>query len=290
MNRSGMSWGAGVLALAVAVSGCGSGDEGERQQQQQQPQSLTLPFEARVGPETFSCERTFALGTPGTTYTPEDFRLYVSNVRLVSESGAEVPVQLSDDGAWQRDGAALLDFENRANACSNGTAETNTRLVGSVPAGRYHTLRFTVGLPPAQNHQDATAAPPPFNSSAMFWGWQAGYKFIKIDGSTPGLPAGHNFHLGSIGCTGSAPTRAPSACAAPNRVEVELTDFDPATSKVVMDLAALFAGSDLDQNAPQTAPGCMSGATDADCGPLFARLGLAFGDQPAGAQRFFRKE
>ena len=32
----------------------------------------------------------------------------------------------------------------------------------------------------------------------------------------------------------------------------------------------------------------MSGPSDADCGPVFAALGLPFNDAPAGPQRFLR--
>ena len=39
----------------------------------------------------------------------------------------------------------------------------------------------------------------------------------------------------------------------------------------------------------KTSGGCMSDPDDPDCAPIFANLGLPFGDKSAGKQTFFRK-
>lgn len=253
---------------------------------------LTIVFKPMVGTQEFACGQQYTgLGTSTTTYEPKDLRLYVHNVRLLSE-GKEVPLTLTDDGAWQQDGVALLDFENKTGLCSNGTEATNDRLVGTASGGDYTGLRFTVGVPFEKNHQDVSTAAAPLNVSTLFWSWEGGYKFLRLDGRTTGLPNGHNLHLGSTECQTSGPNQVTS-CQNANRFEVEISGFDPTQEqRVVLDVAALFSGSDLDVNQAQTAPGCMSGQDDPDCAPLFQRLGLGFaGTQanPAG-QLFFRKE
>jgi uncharacterized repeat protein (TIGR04052 family) len=278
------------LALAALLAtACGD----EPTAPQDEPVKLSIAFKPMVGSQDFACGQLYTgVGTSATTYEPKDFRLYVHNVRLLSH-GTEVPVTLTDDGAWQRDGLALLDFENKTGLCSNGTEATNHLLVGTAPKGHHYTgLRFTVGVPFEKNHQDASTAAAPLNVSTLFWGWEGGYKFLRLDGRTRGLPNGHNLHLGSTGCQTSGPNQV-TACQNANRFEVELADFDPTGSRhVVLDVTALFASSNLDMNQAQSAPGCMSTSDDADCAPLFQRLGLAFGGtqaNPAG-QLFFRKE
>ena len=275
-----------TLALTgLLASACGGGTSAATSM------NVTIPFHARVGSQPFACGQTYTgLGTTGTTYEPRDFRLYVHDVRLVSTEGTEVPVALTNDGAWQSDGLALLDFENKAGLCSNGTEETNDHLVGTVPVGHYAGLRFKVGVPFEMNHQDASVAHSPLNVSTLFWGWEGGYKFIRLDGRTTGQ-SGHNFHLGSTECQTSGPTQVTS-CLHPNVVDVEIAGFDPAQSAVVVDVAALFADSNLDVNQEDSAPGCMSEQDDADCIPIFHRLGLGIGDTAADptAQAFFRKE
>ncbi|WP_224361456.1 MbnP family copper-binding protein [Hyalangium versicolor] len=280
-----------LLAALAAVATAACGDD-EPNDPTDTPQAVTLTFKPMVGSQPFACGQTYTgLGTTGTTYEPKDFRLYIHNVRLLS-NGTEVPVTLTQDGAWQQDGLALLDFEDKTGQCSNGTTATNNKIVGTVPSGHYTGLRFTVGVPFEKNHQDASTARAPLNVSTLFWGWAGGYKFIRLDGKTNGLPTGHNLHLGSTECQTSGPNQVTS-CEHPNRFEVEIATFDPSASQaVVLDVATLFAGSNLDTNQESTAPGCMAELNDQDCAPLFQRMGLGFGStqaNPAG-QVFFRKE
>lgn len=249
-----------------------------------------LRFKAKVGTADFACGTTYTLGTTGSAYKPRDFRLYVSELTLITETSTKVPFVLTNDGAFQADGLALIDFENATGECGNGTAETHTTLTGTAPGDRYDAVEFTVGVPFERNHQDATTAAAPLNSTAMFWSWQGGYKFLRADGLTTGLPMGHNVHLGSTGCMPGAAPNSVTSCATPNRVRVSLSGFAEKTSAIVIDLEALLAGSDLDTDMPMSAPGCMSGATDVDCAPIFERLGLPFGTAAAKPQRVFKLE
>jgi len=271
---------------------------------------VEIPFLAEVGGTPFSCSATYeGIGTTKSAVQFGDFRLYVSNLRLIGADGAEVPIALDQDGTWQLDGSALIDFEDATGTCANGTAETNMVVRGTVPDGSYSGLAFDIGLPFAQNHGDPTLAGSPLNLTAMFWTWQAGYKFIKIDLSTAGqpLPAmeggdhsgeamdmsgpqGWALHLGSTGCASDGKTIAPAAeCANPNRVAVKLDGFMPGMAgmdTVVIDPAPVLAGANVDANAPESAPGCMSFPKDADCPPVMSALGLPYeGVAPAGGQQ-----
>ena len=97
-----------------------------------------------VGREKFGCGKTYdGIGTNGSRIAPRDFRLYVHDMRLIDESGKSVPVELEQDGKWQLDDVALLDFEDATAGCVNGTPDLNDRVIGRVPAGRYSGLLFT---------------------------------------------------------------------------------------------------------------------------------------------------
>lgn len=254
-------------------------------------ETLTIPFRAVVGTEPFQCGRVYTgLGSQMSRWNPLDFRFYVHDLRLVTPGG-EVPLTVVDEEIWQRDGAALLDFEDRTGQCSNGTAPTNTSVRVRLPAGASATgatgLRFTLGLPFAINHRNASTSPSPFNLTSMWWNWQGGYKFLRVDGrieDAMGAPvvASWNIHLGSTGCDGNAMGNV-TTCTQPNRVAVSLEGFNPARSVVLADLAALVQGADLSRSQ-MPAAGCMSGADDPDCPPIFTALGL----RGAGAQQLFR--
>lgn len=261
-----------LLSLTpLTISSCGSNDE-----------AVELRFSALVGSEPFRCGTTYADLGAGTELTPVDLRFYVHDVRLLREDGSEVRVELDDDGKWQNGEVVLLDFED---GCGDmGNADLNDRVLGVAPAGPYTGIRFKVGVPEHLNHADASLAGAPLNLTSLFWNWNAGYKFLRVDGRSGSFEQ-WRLHLGSTGCTGDMAGDA--RCTTSNIVDVSLEGFDPTAQPVVADLARLVEGSTL-ANTGESPPGCMSGPMDPDCAPLFENLGLPFGEMPAGTQRFFR--
>jgi uncharacterized repeat protein (TIGR04052 family) len=252
-------------------------------------QAFSIRFAAQAGATPVSC------GTPitnvglagGQTTDLVDFRFYVHNVELLTASGAAVPLAIDNESPWQNNGVALLDFENATGRCT-GTTDTRDVVRGMAPAGTYTGIRFVLGVPFAQNHADASTAAAPLNVTALFWNWQGGYKFARIDTST--VVTGEtrqafNIHLGSTSCDGT-PAGGVTMCTEPNRPTVELSGFNPATSVIIADFAQLVEGLDLRLNTAMTAPGCMSGTTDPECFEVLPSFGAPIGARPA-AQDFF---
>lgn len=249
---------------------------------------VSIPFAAEIGGKAFSCSETYAgLGATSAEATVTDFRMFVSNAALIKADGSLQPITLDQDGQWQLDGLAMLDFEDATGGCTNGTAGTNATLRGTVPDGNYTGLSFTVGVPFDQNHVDPTLAASPLNTTAMFWNWQGGYKFVRIDMvPTDKAPdaKGWFLHLGSTMCEAASKTSAPTACANSNRIDLRFDGFEMASNTVVIDPAPVVVEADLKVNAPETSPGCMSFLKDADCMTVMGKLGLAYMDVPAGTQ------
>jgi uncharacterized repeat protein (TIGR04052 family) len=284
----------------------------------QDSQPVTIHFRAMVGDEPFACGKRYpGIGTTGATITPADFRFYVSDVALVNDAGQAVPVTLDQDNRWQYKSVALLDFEDKSGPCANGTPQTRDIVVGTVPTGSYRGLRFSLGVPADLNHEDSTIAPSPLNVTTMFWTWQYGYKFFRVDlepdrsampapgAGMPGMPApgpdaagmhgmdmsnGWAIHLGSTACRPLDQPAGPSDCEAPNRPTVDLPGLDPTSGVVVADLKALLAQTNVEVNQPESAFGCMSAPDDGDCAGIMAGFGLPFGDQPSPGQTLFRAQ
>ena len=272
------------------------------------PKPVTVRFQAQVGDETFACGREYSgVGVTKSRISSRDFRFYVSSLRLIDATGKETPVELDQDGKWQLDDLALLDFENATGPCSNGTPEVNQQITGTAPEGKYTGLRFTLGVPFNKNHIDPMAQPSPLNLTALMWVWNAGHKFARLDFSSPAIPRGFSVHLGSTGCTpNETKNTIPTSCKFPNRVEVSFPLFDVSKDAVVADLAALLQDTNVDTTQNKPGPsmkpameadmtagmtmgaGCMSGQATSDCAGLFRNLGLAHGEIPAGEQKFFR--
>ena len=281
---------------------------------------VELRFVGEFAGAPFDCAATYdGVGTGGASVAVTDYRLFVSNVALVRADDTEVPVALEQDDLWQSGGVALLDFEDGAGRCDNGTPETNAVVRGAAPEGDYAGVAFDLGVPFELNHGDPTLQGSPLNLTAMFWNWRGGYRFLKLDtvpamGTSPGNDGVHGgatgkgaahggdghggpvgawmLHVGSAGCASASRTSPPVSaedCARPNRPRVTLDGFDAATDAVAVDAAAALAGSDLTTNAPDTAPGCMSGPDDPDCASVMPLMGIEWqgAEGAAPGQRLF---
>jgi len=244
------------------------------------PVPYTLTFVPRAGSATTVCSQN---GSPAlytiagsAAATLQDLRMYVHNVRLVKTDGSEVPLSLTNDGTWQYQNVALLDFEDATGNC-NGTSETNTTLRGTAPRGTYASVRFTIGVPESLNHSDVSAAdtPAPLNVSGMNWSWAVGRKFLRfeiLNGANTAV-----FHLGAQSCTGTPPN---VTCARSGRPEIEV----PLTSSrtVTMDLQNLFGHANWDISAGSASCHANPGSP-AQCPDIFPRLGLDWADASADA-------
>lgn len=263
-----LSLGALSLGAACDMAGDGDTDAGEPE-----AQAVEVTFAAKVAGADFTCGETYSnIGTQNSDITPLDFRFYVHDVELIDADGNAVAVELDVDGKWQTERVALLDFEDGSGSCDNGNADTNAKVVGMVPAGDYDGLRFKVGVPFEDNHADVTLADSPLNIPSMFWNWNGGYKFVRIDNNTSGVPS-FNVHVGSTACDGDMMGNV-NGCDNENRPAFAFDTFDPASNVVVLDLAELLAGVDVDTNSPDTPPGCMSVPSDPECAPIFDALGV----------------
>jgi len=149
----------------------------------------------------------------------------------------------------------------------------------------FSAIKFTLGVPFALNHLNPLTQPSPLNDSSMFWVWQTGHKFLRLE--LKNADENWLFHLGSTGCKAPSAVRSPrNECLYPNRVEVELTlptqqknkqsDSEQSIKQqaiksfdVNIDLAKLLNGLALNRNTF-----CQSSSTNEYCKPLFSSLGL----------------
>jgi len=254
-------------------------------------QPVTINFAAEVDGKPFSCTETYDnLGSTNASVKGTDYRMFVSAPSLVRVDGTLQPITLEQDGKWQHDDIALLDFEDGTAGCSgSGNADINTSLRGTVPDGDYQGLAFNIAVPFEKNHGDPTLAAAPLNATGMFWNWRAGYRFVRIDmvptDKAEDGPKGWFLHLGSTMCKAESRTESPAACGNPNNLPVVFADFDATNNVVVIDPAPVVSGADLRVNAADTSPGCMSFPGDADCTTVMPKLGMPYGGQPAAAQQ-----
>ena len=218
----------------------------------------------------------------GSQVSLKDARFYVYDVKLINTDGTKTAFSLSSDGVYQNSYTAngnsynvgLLDFADGTSNCSSGafgtsvTSTTNTKLIGGPVVGLFSGIEFTVGVPEDLNHQDDTTLAAPLNSAGMYWSWNGGYKFMKLE-LLNGSSSPNAWHIGSSSCTNSV-------CTYYNRATITVTKssgtFNPSTDTVALDLQALMNGTDT----TTTALSCMAGpqSTDTKCGTIGVNMGV----------------
>lgn len=236
---------------------------------------ITIPFEVVVGEEPAVCGEDLTLGAVGSIVELQDLRFFISDLTLVDEAGAEAAITLDATSPWQVEHAVLIDAEDATGGCSTaGNPQTNTEATGTVDSGAWTHLRFGLGLPFDLNHGDGSTAAPPLNVSAMFWSWQAGHKFARVDLAVGDEGDAWFFHLGSTGCTSSGAVIAPElSCDQPNLATITIP-FDPDADTVRLDLGTLLGGVDVSTTL-EGSLGCLTAPDEeAVCRPIFDALGM----------------
>ena len=300
-----------LLALSSCIAlltACGGGSSDDPLPIVNTTQAVNIQFAAQANHQDFKCgavNEVSNLGTSNKTAQIQDLRFYISNLKLINSKGEAVAVSLTAND-YQDFGVALLDFEDATGVCV-GDAKLNTSIVGKVKADTYTGIQFTLGVPDtgtdstgktiALNHSQLTAITKPLDIAAMDWGWQLGRKFAKIelqptggvinqkgtsDTTDDAVVSSWVVHIGATGCTGSDATGY--SCTNPNLSNITLNSFDATKQKVVLDVSALLANSEIGVNQ-NGAVGCMSGATDKECAALFEAFGLDLATGKANATK-----
>jgi AZL_007920/MXAN_0976 family protein len=283
-----------AVAGALVLTACGGGSSDSSSTNTTTtttatPVSLTIPFAAKSGTTDIHCDATLTgLGTSGDSAKISDFAFYIHGITLKTSTGASVAATL-DDNSFQdpQYGVALLDFQDKTDACAGAVKTTNkeVKIKAAVDPTTVTGIEFNVGVPSSANHHEASKSRAPYNRAGLFWAWQSGHKFMRLDVNPTLLVTKldttttktFNLHLGSTGCTGDAATGAVVTCTSPNRPVVKLDGVKvtgTTTSTIVLDYAKTVAGTNINLDTGG-AVGCMSAQDDKDCPAIFGNLGLA---------------
>ena len=122
--------------------------------------------------------------TAGDSVIFTGLKFYASEFALVNTDGSETSM----------DGIALIDFED-SELASSGYVSLD--LQGE--AGTYRGVKFNIGVPFDENHRDVSTQTEPLGpNSGMYWSWNPGYIFFKVEGrvDSMGTPVNFLYHTG----------------------------------------------------------------------------------------------
>lgn len=277
-----------TLTASVAVlSACG-GSDSPTPVATAKTEVVNIEFIAMAGADRINCGQLISnLGTSNASGKLRDLRFYLSDVHLIDTNDKAVPITLNNT-EWQHDGVVLIDLEDGVDICgeAGGNAAINAKVVGTVPAGTYSGVGYTLGVPLKQNHSDWSAETAPLDVQAMSWAWRGGRKFLKLEinptlgvtpktGTSTTAASTFNVHLGSIDCTGKTPEAAAvgliDRCTRPNRMAFHAHAFNANTQRIAVDVRSFLANSNITEDLGG-ANGCMSFTGDPECVAIFEQL------------------
>lgn len=153
---------------------------------------LSVEFDNIAGSEDLALNTGTYTNASGENFTVSKLKYYVSNFRLTRTDGTEYIVP-------QESCYFLIDERD----------ESTHEPVLEVPEGEYKSISFVLGVDSLRNTMDIsyrTGVLDPTGAGAdMYWGWNSGYIFFKMEGTSPASMMGDfMYHIGGFGGYSSA--------------------------------------------------------------------------------------
>ncbi len=186
--------------------------------------TFTIEFDNQVNGSTLVLNTATYKNAKGEDFKINVFKYYVSNIKLSKADGSSYLIPES---------YFLIDASK---------AESTNITLKDVPTGDYTKIEYTIGVDYARNFAGAqTGALDPVNG--MFWTWNSGYIFVKLEGTSPQSIAANNaltFHIGGVVDPNNTIRTFATEINAANPLRVR-TDSKPKMHFIV-NAAALFTG------------------------------------------------
>jgi len=176
-----------TLALAAALASCKKenksdiepGGKGE----------LTIEFDNVVGAQNLQLNSGSYTNANGEPYTISAFDYYVSNIRLKKTDGSEYTVPKNES-------YFLIKESN-----------TSQRItLKDIPAGDYTGFSFVLGVDSLKSaaplDQRTGVLDPAGEGADMYWTWNSGYIFLRMEGTSPVATSADKkfyYHIGGFG-------------------------------------------------------------------------------------------
>lgn len=147
---------------------------------------LSIAFNHYVDNQILNLDSTIYKNSLDQTFTIGNFKYYISNIHLTN---ANLPTGQ----------AGGKEFISKEYFLINEDEEKSKKIIlNNIPNGTYTSISFTIGVDSTHNCSGAqSGALDPAN--AMFWAWNSGYIFLKLEGKSSFSKAPSNifeYHIG----------------------------------------------------------------------------------------------
>ena len=192
MNLSNYFQCAFLLGLVFAFSACKKEETSTPTFDPSKKGKIVLEFDQVVGDTDLKFGTNYK-NAAGEEFNIDFLQYYVSNIKLKSDDGREYIVP--------QDKSYFLIRES--------LAESREITLSDIPEGNYTELSFILGVDSLRNTMDLSkrtgVLDPAGEGAGMYWMWNSGYIFFKMEGISPAAPVGQDglkkfrYHIGGFG-------------------------------------------------------------------------------------------
>ena len=181
-----------AIAVTAVLSSCKK-EKTEPIYNNQDLAPLSVEFDNIVGGKNLYLNTETYTNAAGEDYNISTLEYYISNIIVKKADGTTYVVP--------QDSSYFLIKEGE---------EDHDEALFNVPEGDYTSLTFTVGVDSLRSTMDVSKRigvldPASEESDGMYWGWNSGYIFFKMEGTSTAAPvdgSGQNmfrYHIGGFG-------------------------------------------------------------------------------------------
>ncbi|MFN3316142.1 MAG: MbnP family protein [Raineya sp.] len=152
--------------------------------------SVEVEFDNFVGTQEFRLGTTYTNPNTNESFTPSMLRYFISNISLKTTAGVTYTVP-------QEQSYFLLDIED---------PNSMKFILNDVPEGDYNEITFMIGVDSLRNTKPVEQRTGNLDiagkAQGMYWSWNSGYIFVKMEGTSPQSTAVDNkfrYHIGGFG-------------------------------------------------------------------------------------------
>ena len=155
--------------------------------------SITIEFDNVAGSQDLVLNTGTYKNATGESFSVSKLNYFISNIQLLKSDGSTYVVP--------KDSSYFLITESQA--------ESQQVKLNNVPVGNYTGLQFTVGVDSLKSISDISqrkgvldTGTGPTNDEAMYWDWNPGYIFLKLEGTSSVATSPNSkfyYHIGGFG-------------------------------------------------------------------------------------------
>lgn len=172
--------------ILFLVSSCNKNKDEETPLPVIERNSVFIILTNKVGAEVLDIAGGNYTNAAGNSFTVSKFKYYISNISFLKVDNTVYTVPANNNSSV---GYYLVDEE-----------KVNSKVIEipDIPAGDYQSVSFIIGVDSLRNVSgDQSGALDLANG--MFWDWNTGYIFLKMEGSSPqASPTDLTFHIGGF--------------------------------------------------------------------------------------------